>query len=187
VAIDAVAIEVQPPSQPMTAPDAPLPVTASSSDFDEAFWPLFMLAFRAAFRILRHTAGAEDVAAEVLGRLHARWSRLGTVSYREAWVVRAATNAALDVVRRATPPITKPAASGFEDHATSRLLLAAAMRALPRRQRESLALHYLVGLPVVEVAEVLGVSPGSVRQHIGRGLQRLRVDLRPESTEEVAR
>lgn len=157
---------------------------APSPGFDEAFWPLFLLAFRAAFRILRETTAAEDVAADVVSRLHARWDRLGSASYRDAWVVRSATNGALDVVRKRPPPATQRDNPGFEDRSVARLLVSSAMRRLARRQREALALHYLVGLSVDDVADVLGVSAGSVRRHIDRGLKRLRADLDPESREE---
>jgi RNA polymerase sigma factor (sigma-70 family) len=162
--------------------DAASPTTeVAATSFDEAFWPLFLTAFKAAYRILRDTPAAEDVAAEVLGRLHARWGRLGHLGHRDAWVVRAATNGALDVVRRRVPELSKPAAAGFEDTATSRLMLASAIRSLSRRQREAIALHYLLGLPEHEVAEVLGIGGGSVRRHIDRGLRRLRSGLGDET------
>lgn len=162
--------------------DAPTTTTeAATSSFEEAFWPLFLTAFKAAYRILRDTPAAEDVAAEVIGRLHARWSRLGQTGHRDAWVVRAATNQALDVVKRGRAPAMEVRPTGFEDEATSRLALASAMRRLSRRQREAVALHYLVGLPEREVAVVLGIGEGSVRRHLGRALRRLRGELGNDS------
>ena len=41
----------------------------------------------------------------------------------------------------------------------------AALRQLPDSQREVLALHYLADLPVLEVAEVLGVPEGTRQVH----------------------
>lgn len=159
-------------SEPVSAADA-----VAVETFDEAFWPLFLTAFRAAYRILRHTAAAEDVAADVLGRLHVRWDRLGRVGHRDAWVVRVATNQALDVVKRGAPPAAVPRVATFEDELTSRLTVTAAVRALSRRQREAVALRYFVGLPEREVAVVLGIGEGSVRRHLDRALRRLRTDL----------
>lgn len=153
------------------------PDSSASESFDDAFWPLFLIAFKAAFRILRDTPAAEDAAAEVLGRLHARWGRLGHADHREAWVVRCATNLALDGVRRGRPAVAAHQPAGFEDDVAARLLVGGALRRLSRRQREAVALHFLLGLREQEVADVLGIAPGTVRRHVARGLQRLRLDL----------
>lgn len=156
-----------------------LALAPAREDFDEAFWPLFLTAFRAANRILRDTHAAEDVAAEVLGRLHVRWARLGGATHRDAWVVRCATNAALDLVRRRQPEAVERPPASFEDALAARLLVASAMRDLSRRQREAVALRYLVGLTEEEVALVLGIGTGSVRRHVARGLERLRKGVQP--------
>lgn len=172
MAVDAVHLLSFDRADPAVAP------TATAADFEEAFWPLFLTAFRAAFRILRDTAAAEDVAAEVLGKLHARWSRLGRAGHRDAWVVRTATNRALDMVRRRPPPTVEHPHTTFEEDLASRLLLDAALRDLSRRQREVVALLYLVGLSEDDTARVLGIGAGSVRRHAARGLERLRKELR---------
>lgn len=158
--------------------------TAQAASFDEAFRPLFSLAFKASFRIVRDHGAAEDVAADVLSRLHLRWGKLGGAGHLDAWVVRCATNRALDVVRRGVPPVEKgerQRPQSFEDDVAARLLVSSAVRRLSSRQREAVALHFLVGLTEREVAEVLGIAEGSVRTHIHRGLRRLRAGLEPES------
>lgn len=40
---------------------------------------------------------------------------------------------------------------------------------LPEGQRVALALHYLVDLPVDEIAATLGVSSGTVKSRLSRG------------------
>ncbi len=49
----------------------------------------------------------------------------------------------------------------------------AALRQLPQGQRHALALHYLVDLPVDEVAATLGVSVGTVKSRMSRGRRAL--------------
>ncbi|MFP3900240.1 MAG: sigma factor-like helix-turn-helix DNA-binding protein, partial [Acidimicrobiia bacterium] len=44
-----------------------------------------------------------------------------------------------------------------------------AVRALPARQAQAIALHYLDDRSVDEVAHVLGCAPGSVKTHLHRG------------------
>jgi RNA polymerase sigma-70 factor (ECF subfamily) len=40
---------------------------------------------------------------------------------------------------------------------------------LPRQQRETIALHYLLDLPITEIARTLGVSEGTVKSRLSRG------------------
>ena len=49
-----------------------------------------------------------------------------------------------------------------------------ALAALPRRQREVLALRYYLDLSEREIAETLGISPGAVKSHASRGAAALR-------------
>jgi RNA polymerase sigma factor (sigma-70 family) len=58
-----------------------------------------------------------------------------------------------------------------------------AVRRLPRRQRDCVALRYLMELSVGETAATLRLSENSVKTHLKRGLAKLRVELGVESDE----
>ena len=151
--------------------------------FDERAPALAALAYRVGFRILGDRHEAQDVTQEALARAYARWSRVGP--YDEAWITRVATNLALGVVRareRASRRRSDPAPVGVEIGAVvaQRRELVAVLQALPKRQREVVALRYLADLPEAEVAAALGCSVGTVKQHASRGLAALRAALTPE-------
>lgn len=156
----------------------------AESDFEEAFDHMFRRAFRLARRIVGDSAAAEDVAAEAMARAYADWGRVRAMPYREGWVLRVATNLALDRVRRHPPTVQLHSSADTEELVTLRLALTAALSALPRRQRQAVALRYLGGLSDGEVAQALDISLGSVKTHIHRGLAGLRRRL-GKSIEEV--
>jgi RNA polymerase sigma factor (sigma-70 family) len=144
--------------------------------FDAAFPHLFDVAMRPALRILRTTAAAEDVAAEVLARAYVDWARLADAPWLDAWIVRVATNLSIDQVRRAGRrfPRIHVADSGELE---VRLDLASAVARLPRRQREAVSLRYFGDLSERDVAAIMDVSVGSVKTHLHRGLATLRDQL----------
>ena len=148
--------------------------------FDERFDALALIAYRIAFRLLGHRDEAEEVAQETLARAYASWRRVA--GYDEPWVARVATNLAIDVWRK-----RRPTAHLADDDVlvpgdlASRVLerhgLVESLRRLPRRQREVVVLRYLADMSEAQVAELLGTSVGSVKQHCHRALSRLRLEV----------
>ena len=153
--------------------------------FEEAFDSLFPRARRLAYRILGDASAAEDVAAEALARTCLRWTKLRDLPWRDAWVLRVATNLALDVAKRRRPALAPPDPTNDTDEAVLRLALVEALHALPKRQRQVLALRFLSDLSEADVAASLGISAGSVKTHTSRGLASLRQRLSDDDLTEV--
>ena len=140
-----------------------------------AFDRTFTVAERLARRITGDAGLSEDIAAEALTRLYVRWWRLSRTDYVDAWVFRVTTNLAIEAVRRRRRPISgSPGDTTLEDDIAVRLTLADALGRLPGRQRQAVVLRYLSDLSEADVAALLGVTPGSVKTHLHRGLGRLR-------------
>ncbi|HET6950625.1 MAG TPA: SigE family RNA polymerase sigma factor [Acidimicrobiales bacterium] len=169
--------------------------TGDRPTFEDRFGPLAALSYRVAYRLVGDRGEAEDLAQEALARAYGRWRSV--CGYDEAWVARVTTNLAIGRWRQRRlaaerAPLALRAAhgrrgalgagtaAGVPSHA-ERVDLVRALRALPRRQREVVALRYLADRPEAEVAEVLGCSVGAVKQHAHRGLAALRERLgRPD-------
>jgi len=91
---------------------------------------------------------------------HARWTRVGPLEWRDAWVLKVASREALHEVRR-RPPLPPPDHDRDEsDDVVLRVALVAALIGLPRRQRETIVLRYLCDLPETEVALASASQPG---------------------------
>jgi RNA polymerase sigma-70 factor (sigma-E family) len=127
---------------------------------------------------------AEDAVQDAFVSLHRNWSSLREPESAEAYLRSAVLNRCRSWVRRQVTQRTKkplllvrgPAPNGPEDTTVVRDeagTLVAAMRILPRRQREVLACRFVLELSVAETAELLDISAGSVKTHTHRGLQAL--------------
>jgi len=104
-----------------------------------------------------------------------------------AWLASIARNAARDALRRRRPEHgmgdEEPAASERAPSVDSRdeaARILACMRELPEAYRESLSLRLVEGMGGPEIAVRLGLTPGSVRVNLCRGMKLLRARLAEE-------
>lgn len=158
------------------------------AEFEAFFRAMLPKAIAVAERVAGDRAAAEDAAVQALAKAHVRWTRLCDQPWREAWVLRVTVNEAIDALPRrlALPPAAHLA--DLADAVSLRLTLRAALRSLPRRQREAIALRYLVGLSEADVARALDVSASTVKTHLRRGLDVLRREVKtPMEEERLAR
>jgi RNA polymerase sigma factor (sigma-70 family) len=158
----------------------------AEESFTLAFDELYPIAVRLAARLLGDQASAEDVASEAMARTYARWAKVSTLPYRNAWVLRVTGNLAIDALRRSEPRGVPPLAQHFEDASAVRMALASALRKLPARQREAVVLRYIGGYSEVEVSAALGISTNSVKKHVQRGLAALRGRLHDAEGDRIA-
>jgi len=133
-------------------------------------------------RVCRAVLGptaADDAWSETFLSALRAYPALRPDSNVEAWLVRIAHRKAIDQLRaesrRAIPtgnvpdkPSRNDVPGGWESD------LWAALKALPLRQREAVAYHYLVGLPYADVAEILGGTPDAARRAAADGIAALR-------------
>jgi RNA polymerase sigma-70 factor (ECF subfamily) len=164
---------------------------ASDAHPDAAFVELYAAVFArakaTARRLLGDESAAEDVASEAFVRAYDRWSQVRNHPSAEAWVLRTTTNLALKRLRRRMPQWSwsRSEPIAMEDQAAIRIAFTEALRRLPKRQREAIALKHLAGLTEREVASVMKVSRETVRQHLRRGGERLRRVLAHEEVQHL--
>jgi RNA polymerase sigma-70 factor (sigma-E family) len=126
---------------------------------------------------------AEDLVQETITRLYVHWRRARAARNLDAYVRTILVRIYLDQRRlawwsrvhlSAAPPEPESTAPADPD---SRLMLRAALKALPPRQRAVLVLRFVCDLPVDEVAELLSCSAGTVKSQTSHGLAALRRQL----------
>jgi len=134
--------------------------------------------FRAVYLLCRNRVLAEDATQEAFARALERWARLGTQAWAGGWVMSTALNVARRGMRR--PRLLGPVPRSDPD-VEQAVDLWAAVKDLPRRQQEAVVLHYRVGLPVEEIAQVMGCREGTIRTHLARAREVLRAALKGAS------
>jgi RNA polymerase sigma-70 factor (sigma-E family) len=142
---------------------------------------------RLALVMVGDLATAEDVVQDAFEHLHRGWPRLHqraqSLAYLRACVINGcrSVHRRSAVARKHAPRLAIRLDASVADEAAAaddRSELIAALRRLPRRQREVLVLRYYADLSVAEIAEVLRLTPGSVRAANSRGLAALASALR---------
>jgi RNA polymerase sigma-70 factor (ECF subfamily) len=127
---------------------------------------------------------AEDIAQEALHATWLAWDRDGGLDQPEAWARRVVANQATDRVRRAGRERRALGLVGARpdpavDLPTTDHEFWDAVRALPARQAQAIALHYLEDRPVAEIAQILGCAAATVKVHLHRGRRALVERLTP--------
>jgi RNA polymerase sigma-70 factor (ECF subfamily) len=138
---------------------------------------------RLAFALTGELGAAEDLTQEAFLRLHQRWGRVSRYDRPGAWVRRVLVNLATSRARRLAVETRTLARLGRERPPAVRLdgedaEFWAAVRTLPRRQAQAIALHYLDDASTADIAAILGCAEATVRIHLHRGRDTLRDRLR---------
>src|SRR5439155_735188 len=120
---------------------------------------------------------ADDVTQNVFIIAYRRLTTLREPAAFAGWITRIARNAAEDHRRRAEETVeldTDYAARATQADAAEAARALATIRALPEAYRETLMMRLVEGLSGPEIAERTGLTHGSVRVNLHRGMQLLR-------------
>jgi RNA polymerase sigma-70 factor, ECF subfamily len=145
--------------------------------------------YAVAHRILRDTGLAEDALQNALVLAWRRLPHLRDADRFEAWIHRILVHACYDESQRARSwtatvrvlPMDGPSTPDETDAVADRDELERAFRRLSIEQRAVFVLHHFLGLPLVEVAELLGIPAGTARSRLHYAIAGLRDALAAES------
>ena len=158
-------------------------------DADTAVEELYATHYRRLVRLsvllVRDPETAEEVVQDSFVAMHGTWRTLREPEKGLAYLRQTVVNRSRSVLRRRgvqaryVPPVQRDQHGADEDAIASerRSAVLDAMRALPDRQREVLALRYYLDLSEADIASTLGISRGAVKSHASRGVAALRSQM----------
>ena len=165
-------------------------------------------AIRVAFSLLGNYEDARDASQDAFIRAYRALGRFRGGAKFSTWLYRIIVNVCKDRYRqRAREPLARARvgepdpdapsgslfveiddpAAGPRDQLANRELgrqLSAAIESLPMKQRSAFLLHHVHGLALREVAEVMHCRIGTVKSHVFRATEQLRIQMTPQLAEE---
>jgi RNA polymerase sigma-70 factor (sigma-E family) len=150
----------------------------------ESFAAVFNAHHRQAVRLAYLLCGdhhqAEDIVSDAFAKVYTQW-RKGRVDDVAAYLRRAVVNETNSKLRRRYLERREAAKrSGddrgvrlVDDQAADRDVVWQAIQRLPERQRQAVVLRYYQDLSEADTAATLGVSVGTVKSQVSRGLARM--------------
>jgi RNA polymerase sigma-70 factor (ECF subfamily) len=152
--------------------EAPPVLALSATETFDGFYRRELAGLVTLAAALAGPAAADDLAQEAMLAAYRRWEAVSRMDAPAAWVRRVCANQSVSVRRRRAaearvvlrlgahraPDVPQLGPDGFW----------VLVRGLPRRQAQVVALTYVYGLTVAEVATTLGVGAGTVKTHLFR-------------------
>ncbi|MFD3700565.1 SigE family RNA polymerase sigma factor [Streptomyces sp. NPDC058646] len=175
VAIDA--------NQYQAVPAQPAPSSTSEAEFTAYVQERRAALYATAFHLTGDRHEAEDLLQSALFSTYRAWDRITDKAAVGGYLRRTMTNLHISAWRRRklneypTEELPETASDTDAMRGTElRAVLWQALARIPEPQRTMLVLRYYEGRTDPEIAEILGISVGTVKSSIWRSLRRLRDD-----------
>lgn len=146
----------------------------SAADFDRFYREQYKAVVGLAYALTGSRTAAEELAQDAFTTTYRKWSSVSGYDNPEGWVRQVVANASRSWGRRKGAELRALTKIGGRRQPLVELIepandFWAAVRSLPTRQSQVVALHYLEDRPVDEIAAILDLGPGTVKKHLHRG------------------
>ncbi len=141
--------------------------------------------YNIAYKFMQNSFDAQDAAQDAIIKMYGSIRKFSFQSAFSTWMYRVVANTCLDLIRRRKPSVPM---EEYTDAAVSRdgnpdeqaqnnelgRSIRAAVQELSEKYRTVLILKDMEGLKYEEVAEILSITPGTVKSRLFRAREKLR-------------
>ncbi len=155
-----------------------------SASFDELYRATNRRLLQYAYAMTGDLATAQDLTQEAYVRAWRNWRQVESFERADAWLRLVVTRLVTDRWRRMRTsrllggPLQRP--DSVPPPSEDGVLLVGALRKLPVAQRRAICMHYLLDLPISQIASEAGVAEGTVKSWLSRGRATLAEILGPD-------
>ena len=155
-------------------------------DFEDFYRSEFPSVVGLAYALSGSRSGAEDLAQDAFLAAYRNWARIGEYDKPGAWVRRVVANRSVSFFRRrmveakGIARLALRREPALPELAQEDAEFWMAVRVLPKRQAQVVALHYMEDLPVTEIARILELAEGTVKSHLHAARRTLAARLKLE-------
>jgi RNA polymerase sigma-70 factor, ECF subfamily len=153
-------------------------VVAAVPVFDQLYRSDYRRLVALAYGLSGSRSAAEELTQEAFLAAHRRWDEIELYDDPSAWLRRVVVNRSVSLLRRRIAEGLALARLGARRELPAALpesddVVWRAVRALPRRQAQVVALHYIDDRSVAAIAAILGCAEGTVKAHLHQARQSL--------------
>ncbi len=132
--------------------------------------------YRAAKAILHREEDVEDAVQEAICKAFYKLSDLRQPKYFKTWLTRILINCCYDLLRqqKGLVPLEILPEEGVTEERETSLDVQQALNDLGENDRLTMTLYYLNGLPIKDIAGMLNISEGAVKQRLSHGRKKFR-------------
>lgn len=161
-----------------------------SADFDAFYIATVRRVVLYLYAACGDRAEAQDLAQEAFARAWQHWPRISGYDDPEGWVRSVAWRLMANRWRGLRRWLAARSRLGRPGEAAGgpspdRVAIVAALQRLPAAQRQAIALHYLLDMPVQEIAVTTGVPAGTIKVRLSRARAALGELLDEQETSDV--
>jgi RNA polymerase sigma-70 factor (sigma-E family) len=165
-------------------------VWAAADVVTEIYFGHYHSLVRLAVLLVHDVQTAEEVVQDAFEAMHLASRRLRDSERALQYLRQTVVNKSRSVLRHRKvvdmhapkPAPDEPSAEHAALAILERSAVAAALRALPERQREAIALRYYADFSEADIAKAMGISKGAVKSHTARAMASLKTMLSQESS-----
>ena len=163
----------------------PRPVRAVP-DFESFYRSEYRSVVGLAYALSGSRIAAEDITQDAFLAAHKEWDRVAFYEKPEAWVRRVVSNLSVSFIRTRTREAgamarLKPRGTYLPRMPEEDAHFWKAVRSLPKRQAQAVALHYLEDMSISDIAWILNCAENTVKVHLHKGRKSLARKLDEEA------
>lgn len=133
--------------------------------------------YRLAILYCKNSADADDIFQEVFYRYCKTLPEFSSFEHEKAWFIRVTLNCCKNFVRSAWFRKTTALEEDLIQPESEEYELYEYLLKLPANYRTVIYLHYYQGYRLVEIAEMMGKKPSSIRTTLQRAKQKLKEEM----------